>query len=72
MEDGKIGRPRTLTLGLGHTVGLDGGLSSGLGRAHLYEGGAGGVEPEDFDSRELVVSALGERGEIVSREAFIL
>ena len=38
----------------------------------MREGGASGVEPEDFDSRELVVSALGERGEIVSREALLV
>ena len=51
---------------------LDRGLGSGLGRAHLREGRACGVEPERLDSRELVVSPLGEPREVMVPKALIL
>ena len=38
----------------------------------MQEGRACGVEPKCLDPRELVVGTLGERREIVAREALIL
>ena len=58
--------------GSAHGRPLDGGLSSGAGRACMQEGRACGVEPKCLDPRELVVGTLGERREIVAREALIL